>query len=165
MSVNKNESSNSHSDIENIDTQVHIDGCPYLAVHQSCENWENLYPFLFFSSKNGRLCILCSEYGEYDEFWRTKGAQQGQHPNHKFSTYGKSKKHKRSLEMCRKEMHSQKRKCLQTYLPKSCNTKPENKNKKETRHNKEFPQYIVFFWHVKSGYYRKTLKITKLLKD
>ena len=61
-----------------MDTKAPIDGRSYLVVHQSREKWENLYSFLFFSSfKNGWLCIVCSQYEEGDEFWRTKGGSKG----------------------------------------------------------------------------------------
>ena len=58
-----------------MDTKAPIDGRSYLVVRQSREKWENLHPFLFSSSKNGWLCIVCSEYGKGDEFWRTKGVK------------------------------------------------------------------------------------------
>ena len=81
-----------------MDTKAPIGGRLYLVVHQSREKWENLYPFLFFSSsKNGWLCIVCSEYGEGDEFWRTKGVKQGEHPNGTFFTHEKSKKHTKAV--------------------------------------------------------------------
>ena len=98
MNVNEDESSDSHSDNKIMDTQ---DGHSSLTVHQSSEKWENLYPFLFFSSsKNGWLCTVSSEYGEGDEFWRKKGVQQGEHPNRKFSTHEKSKKHTSTVLKC-----------------------------------------------------------------
>ena len=91
--VNENESSDNPSDHENMDTNAPSDGRSYLVVHRSREKWENLYPFLFFSSKNGWLCIVYSEYGEGDEFWIAKGVTQGEHPNCTFFTHEKSKKH------------------------------------------------------------------------
>ena len=78
----------------------------YLVVHQWREKWENLYPFLFFSSyKNGWLCIVCSEYGEGDEFWRAKGVKQGEHPYHTFYTHKKSKKHTKAVSKCAEVKH------------------------------------------------------------
>ena len=72
---------------------------PLMDVHiYLCINHVNLYPFLFFfSSKNEWLCIVCSEYGEGDEFWRTKGVKQGEHPNRTFFTHEKSKKHTKAV--------------------------------------------------------------------
>ena len=96
--VNENESSDSPSNDENMDTKAPIDGRSHLVVHQPREKWKNLYPFLFFSSyKNGWLCIVCSEYGEGDEFWRTKGVKQGEHPNRTFYTHEKSKNHTKAV--------------------------------------------------------------------
>ena len=76
--VNENKSSDRHSDVKNMDTKAPIDGHSYLVVHQSHEKWEHFYPFLFFtSSKNGWLCIVCSEYGEGDEFGEQKVLSKG----------------------------------------------------------------------------------------
>ena len=40
---------------------------------------------------------MCSEYGEGDEFWRTKGVQQREDPNRTFYTHEKSKKHTKAV--------------------------------------------------------------------
>ena len=75
-------------------------------AHQSHEKWQILYPFLFFSSsKNEWLCTICSDYEEGNKFWRTKGVEQDEHPNHKFPTHEKSKKYTKAVLKCAEMTH------------------------------------------------------------
>ena len=138
VNINENESPDSHSDNENMDTQVH---CASIT-------WKvgNSLPFFFFSSsKNGWLCTICSDYEEGNKFWKTKGVEQDEHPNHKFPTHEKSKKIlKGSLEMCKNDTHFQQRKSLQIYQGAA------TQNQKVKQRNRHIITKFLkpFFWYI-----------------
>ena len=79
------------------------------------------FSFLFFFQK----CIVCSKY---DEFWRTKGVKQGEHPNRTFCTYIKNPKstQRQSWNMQKwsafsaKEVRIFRLKCLEAKVQRRC---------------------------------------------
>ena len=51
-------------------------GGSYLLAHQIHEKWETKYPFAYYTAKqNGWLCLICSEYGDGDKYWRTQAVR------------------------------------------------------------------------------------------
>ena len=66
-----------------------------LQIRQIQTKWEVSFSFAFCSSsKDGCLCKLCSEYGEGDDFWRSKAVKLHELPNWVFSKHAGSLKHK-----------------------------------------------------------------------
>ena len=104
-------------------------------------------PFFFFSSsKNGWLCIVCSEYGEGDEFWRTKGVKQGEHLNRTFFTHGKSKKHTKAVSKHAEVKRFFIKRSIYKQIYQGAETENQKTKQRNRRmYNKEIPKNIVFF--------------------
>ena len=66
----------------------------YLQAHQIQSKWEQLFPFAYFSAnQNGWLCKICGEYGDGDDYWRTKAVKLQELPKHILTNHEKGKKH------------------------------------------------------------------------
>ena len=56
------------------------DGRGLLTTHQAQTKWEELYPFIFYStSSQGWFCKICQQYGE-GMHWVSEAVHFGEHP-------------------------------------------------------------------------------------